>query len=62
MLLSLFFLLRHLDYFEMLRNDDELTLSRRFESVSRLKIITIIMFLYFMYRYIVYNYDYIITI
>ncbi|XP_051954813.1 disheveled-associated activator of morphogenesis 1-like isoform X2 [Xyrauchen texanus] len=24
---------RHLDYFEMLRNDDELTLSRRFESV-----------------------------
>ncbi|XP_051500628.1 disheveled-associated activator of morphogenesis 1-like isoform X1 [Myxocyprinus asiaticus] len=24
---------RHLDYFEMLRNDDELTLSRRFESI-----------------------------
>lgn len=25
---------RHLDYFEMLRNDDELALARRFESVS----------------------------
>uniref|UniRef100_A0A671LZS8 Disheveled-associated activator of morphogenesis 1-like n=1 Tax=Sinocyclocheilus anshuiensis TaxID=1608454 RepID=A0A671LZS8_9TELE len=43
---------RHLDYFEMLRNDDELTLSRRFEAVSRLKIIFLIMVLYFMYRYI----------
>lgn len=26
--------LRHLDYFEMLRNEDELALSKRFESVS----------------------------
>lgn len=26
---------RHLDYFEMLRNDDELALAKRFESVSQ---------------------------
>lgn len=29
--------LRHLDYFEMLRNEDELALSKRFESVSKRK-------------------------
>lgn len=28
---------RHLDYFEMLRNEDELALSKRFESVSKKK-------------------------
>lgn len=26
---------RHLDYFEMLRNDDELAVSKRFESVRK---------------------------
>ena len=30
-------LLRHLDYFEMLRNEDELALSKRYESVSEEK-------------------------
>lgn len=29
--------LRHLDYFEMLRNEDELALSKRFESVRMRK-------------------------